>query len=62
MDDFPSEPTPVKRAQRKEHGCGKIPFPSERAARFGNRRSGQRLRPYWCDLCHAYHVASSEKR
>jgi hypothetical protein len=42
--------------------CEKRCYSSEHAAREAHRRTGFRVRAYWCMACHAYHVTNSEKR
>lgn len=41
--------------------CGKRGYPSQSQARAANRKAGWRVRPYRCDVCHAWHVTNHEK-
>jgi hypothetical protein len=42
--------------------CGKRSFASASAARRANAKARFRIRAYFCERCHAYHVANQDKR
>lgn len=42
--------------------CGKRIFESAKAAKRANANAPLRLRPYYCEACHGWHVANAEKR
>jgi hypothetical protein len=42
--------------------CGKRTYPSEHQAKRAHQRASWRLRVYYCDDCHGYHVTNQEKR
>lgn len=41
--------------------CKKRRYKSAKAAKIGSRGVSNRIRPYFCAECRAYHVADSDK-
>lgn len=41
--------------------CAKRRFRGKSEARQANKSAGFRLRVYWCEVCHAFHVTNGEK-
>lgn len=53
---------PLEDEGSEEAVCGKLCHESKHAAKVAHKHAHFRIRVYYCDGCHAWHVTNNEKR
>ncbi len=46
--------------RKRKSKCGKRCYSSKNDARIGSRKISNKIRVYFCDVCHFWHVTNSD--